>query len=174
LEIPNREIKSIFQKEIIDSYNGLLAGSIIRNFELSIRTGNAQLFTDTLQKYLMQSASMFDTAYENFYHGTVFGMLAIVSDNYYISSNRESGYGRFDIELEPKDKSRLGYILEFKAGSDLSDEGLTSLAKDAINQIHDKQYFTDMKSHGIKNVGLFGIGFSGKHVITEYQQISLV
>jgi hypothetical protein len=173
LEIPNREIKSIFQKEIIDSYNGLFAGSIIRNFELSIRTGNAQLFTDTLQKYLMQSASMFDTAYENFYHGTVFGMLAIVSESYYISSNKESGYGRFDIELEPKDKSGLGYIIEFKAGKDMSDEGLASLAKEAIKQIYDKQYFTDMKSHGIKNVGLFGIGFSGKHVVTEYQQISL-
>lgn len=66
----------------------LVTGSLLRNFEVVLRTGNTELFTDTLQKYLMQSASTFDTAYENFYHGIVFGMLAIMSDSYYISCQR--------------------------------------------------------------------------------------
>ena len=100
----------------MDNYNTLFNGSLLRDFELALRTGDTALFTDTLQKYLLQSASTFDTTNENFYHGTVFGMLAILSDRYYISSNRESGEGRFDIQLEPKDKSQLGYIIEFKAG----------------------------------------------------------
>lgn len=173
LEIPDREIKSVFQKEILDNYNTLFTGSLLRNFEVALRTGNTDLFTNTLQKYLMQSASNFDTAHENFYHGTVFGMLAIMSDSYYISSNGESGDGRFDVQLEPKDKMKAGYIIEFKAGKDLSDNELASLAKDAIKQILDNKYSTGMEYRGIKTIGLFGIAFSGKHVATEFEQLMI-
>ena len=150
LKLPNREIKSVFQKEILDNYNTLFNGSLLRDFELALRTGDTTLFTDTLQKYLLQSASTFDTTNENFYHGTVFGMLAILSDRYYISSNRESGEGRFDIQLEPKDNSQLGYIIEFKAGKNLSDTELADSASSAIQQIQSKKYSTDMEYHGIK------------------------
>lgn len=173
LKLPNREIKSVFQKEILDNYNTLFNGSLLRDFELALRTGDTALFTDTLQKYLLQSASTFDTTNENFYHGTVFGMLAILSDRYYISSNRESGEGRFDIQLEPKDKSQLGYIIEFKAGKNLSDTELADSASSAIQQIQSKKYSTDMEYHGIKKIGLFGIAFSGKRVAAKYAEIQL-
>ena len=173
LKLPNREIKSVFQKEILDNYNTLFNGSLLRDFELALRTGDTALFTDTLQKYLLQSASTFDTTNENFYHGTVFGMLAILSDRYYISSNRESGEGRFDIQLEPKDKSQLGYIIEFKAGKNLSDTELANSASSAIQQIQSKKYSTDMEYHGIKKIGLFGIAFSGKRVAAKYAEIQL-
>lgn len=83
----------------------------------------------------MQSASTFDTASENFYHGTVFGMLAILSDWYYISSNRESGEGRFDVQLEPRDRTQMGYIIEFKAGKELSEQALSDTAGKAVSQI---------------------------------------
>ena len=69
LKLPNGEIKSVFQKEILDNYNTLFNGSLLRDFELALRTGDTTLFTDTLQKYLLQSASTFDTTNENFYHG---------------------------------------------------------------------------------------------------------
>ena len=173
LKLPNREIKSVFQKEILDNYNTLFNGSLLRDFELALRTGDTTLFTDTLQKYLLQSASTFDTTNENFYHGTVFGMLAILSDRYYISSNRESGEGRFDIQLEPKDKSQLGYIIEFKAVKNLSDTELANSASSAIRQIQSKKYSTDMEYHGIKKIGLFGIAFSGKRVAAKYAEIQL-
>ena len=169
--IPNREIRSIFQKEILDQYTSLFTGSILRDFESALRTGNTKNFTDTLQKYLLQSASSFDTAQENFYHGTVFGMLAIMSDSYYISSNIESGDGRLDVQLEPKDKTQTGYIIEFKAGKNLSEKQLDSLADDAIAQIHINKYFTNMTYHGIKKIGLFGIAFSGKHVASKYETL---
>lgn len=65
LKLPNREIKSVFQKEILDNYNTLFNGSLLRDFELALRTGDTTLFTDTLQKYLLQSASTFDTTNEN-------------------------------------------------------------------------------------------------------------
>lgn len=169
--IPNREIRSIFQKEILDQYTSLFTGSILRNFESALRTGNTKNFTDTLQKYLLQSASSFDTAQENFFHGTVFGMLAIMSDSYYISSNIESGDGRLDVQLEPKDKTQTGYIIEFKAGKNLSEKQLDSLADNAIAQIHNNKYFTNMTYHGIKKIGLFGIAFSGKHVASKYETL---
>lgn len=173
LSLPNREIKSVFQKEILDHYGAFFTGSILRNFETALRQGDVLLFTDTLQKYLLQSASTFDTANENFYHGTVFGMLAIMSDKYYISSNRESGNGRFDISLEPRDRSQNGYIIEFKAGKELSETELAKAAKDAIYQMRDRKYTTDLEYHGIKKIDLFGIAFSGKHVSCEHEQISL-
>lgn len=173
LAIPNREIKNVFQKEILDKYSTLFTGYLLRDFEVALRTGNTDLFTDTLQKYLMQSAGSFDTVHENFYHGTVFGMLAIMSDSYYISSNRESGDGRFDLQLEPKDKTKVGYIIEFKSGKNLSDNKLASLAKDAIKQIRDNKYSADMEYHGIRNIGLFGVAFSGKHVAAEFEQVMI-
>lgn len=170
LAIPNREIKSVFRKEIIDSYNQLFSGSVLRNFEVALRTGDTALFTDTLQTYLMQSASTFDTANENFYHGTVFGMLAILSDRYYISSNRESGEGRFDVQLEPRDRTQMGYIIEFKAGKELSEQALSDTARKAVSQIREKQYSTEMEYRGITKIGFFGIAFCGKKVACSYEE----
>ncbi len=170
LAIPNREIKSVFQKEILNLYSSVFTGSLLRDFEMAIRTGNSDLLTQTLQKYLLQSASAYDTAYESFYHGTVFGMLAVMSDSYYITSNRESGEGRFDVQLEPLDKSQTGFILEFKTKKELDDDGLKSLAMEGLQQIRDHQYYTDMEYHGIRSIIFFGIGFSGKRVSVQVEK----
>ena len=170
LAIPNKEIKSVFQKEILNMYSEVFTGSLLRDFEVSIRTGNSELLTETLQKYLLQSASVYDTAHESFCHGVVFGMLAVMSDSYYIASNRESGEGRFDVQLEPHDKSRTGYILEFKTKKGLDEAGLTALAAEGLRQIRDRKYYTDMEYHGIQNITLFGIGFSGKKVSVQVEQ----
>ena len=132
LSIPNNEIQSVFRKEILSEYRSFMDSPLIRSFEQALRTGDEDLFTDTLERYLTQSAGSFDTARENFYHGTVFGMLAIMADRYYITSNRESGDGRFDIQLEPKDKTQTGYIIEFKWSEDPAEEAPDKLAMAAI------------------------------------------
>ena len=173
LALPNKEIKSVFQKEILDNYSAFFTGAILRDFEIALRQQDTVLLTDTLQKYLLQSASTFDTANESFYHGTVFGMLAILSDRYYITSNRESGEGRFDISLEPRDKTQPGYLIEFKAGKNLSETDLKEKATEAITQILNKKYATDMKYHGIQKIELFGIAFCGKQVAYEKGEICL-
>lgn len=170
LAIPNKEIKSVFQKEILNLYSAVFTGALLRDFEASIRTGNSTLLKETLQKYLLQSASIYDTANESFYHGTVFGMLAVMSDSYYITSNRESGEGRFDVQLEPHDKSRTGFILEFKTKKNLDDAGLKTLAAEGLQQIRDHQYYADMEYHGIRNIILFGIGFSGKKAAVQVEK----
>lgn len=167
LAIPNQEIKSVFEKEILNRYSAVFTGSLLRDFEMAIRTGDSSLLTQTLQKYLLQSASVYDTANESFYHGAVFGMLAVMSDSYYITSNRESGEGRFDVQLEPRDKNQTGYILEFKSQKGLDETKLEELAKEAVRQITDQQYYADMEYHGIKDIVLFGIAFSGKKVSVE-------
>ena len=160
----------MFQKEIIDRYNGIFTGALLRNFAESIRTGNAHLLTETLQQYLLQSASVFDTAHEDFYHGVVFGMLAVLSDKYYISSNRESGEGRFDIELQPKSRGGQGYIMEFKACREAE---LEKMADSAVVQIKQKGYTTNLEKRGVAKIGMFGVAFSGKKVNVAYEEYSV-
>ena len=113
-QIPNLEIKSVFQKEVLGNWGKMFTGTVLKHFEIALCTGNETLFQDTLSDFLLNSVSCLDTAQENFYHGMVLGMLSMFSDAYIITSNREAGEGRFDIQLEPRDKSKPGYLLEFK------------------------------------------------------------
>ena len=96
-------------------------------------------------------------------------MLAVMSDSYYITSNREAGEGRFDVQLEPKDKKQAGYILEFKTKKDLDEDGMKALAEEGIRQIRNHRYYTDMEYHGVNHVILFGIAFSGKKVCVKVE-----
>jgi hypothetical protein len=171
LAIPNKEVQSTFRKEILDEYSIGIRGSVLRRFEQALRTEDNDFLTETLQQYLMQSAGSLDTSGESFYHGTVFGMLAIMSDSYYIRSNRESGEGRFDVQLEPKNKNQTGYIIEFKTKKNITEQKLNDLADEAIAQILDKRYDTEMRSRGINDICLLGIAFSGKHVASAKRRI---
>jgi len=180
LSIPNTEIRNLFTKKIKEWFSDVSKndGKTLEIFCNAFIEKKPEKIEQLFGDYLWNTISIRDTAIakekkENFYHGTVFGMLAILSDRYYISSNRESGEGRFDIQLEPKDKSQLGYIIEFKAGKNLSDTELANSASSAIQQIQSKKYSTDMEYHGIKKIGLFGIAFSGKRVAAKYEEIQL-
>lgn len=99
---------------------------------------------------------------ETFYHGMMLGLAAGMSSRYYIRSNRESGEGRFDLVLEPKVHSLPGVIMEFKATKD--DAGLSASADEALKQIEDKHYDTDMKDRGIREIAKYGIAFADKNV----------
>ena len=173
LAIPNFEIRKYFNGEIYKQLSTALPGSLIVDFENALIEKDSKKLTETLETYLMNSASTFDTAHENFYHGTVYGMLAVLSERYYIKSNGESGEGRSDIQLEPRNKNDVGYIIEFKAGKNKTNDELINKAKEAIKQIYNKQYLTELVYHEIKEICLFGIAFSGKHarVLKEYVQV---
>ena len=170
IAIPNQEIRYIFNREIQNQCKSLLKPDIIKDFKDALLKRDSDSLTDVLHKYLMESASTFDTTHENFYHGTVFGMLAVMADQFFITSNRESGEGRYDIQLEPKDKRQTGYIIEFKAGKNKDDDELNKLAQDAINQIRGQGYQTMMKKRGVEKFCLFGIAFCGKHVKVQVEQ----
>ena len=167
LMIPNKEIKSVFKNEIIDSLSKNMPQSIIRNFQMALKTNNKDMLQDTLRQYLLQSASCFDTTQENFYHGMMLGLLAIMSDNYLITSNRESGDGRFDMELKPYSKNCPGILMEFKSVDNADEEQLEKLAEKAENQILDKHYSTELKANGISYIQIYGIAFSKKKVAVK-------
>ncbi len=169
LSIPNKEIKSVFKKEVIDSLSSKVSPSVVRRVQMALKINNGLMLQDTLRQYLLESASSFDLAKEDFYHGMMLGLLSIMSDEYAIRSNRESGEGRFDIELQPRVKGLPGILMEFKAGDDDSEGRLSELAEVAIKQIRDKQYAVELKSLGVSGIDLYGIAFSRKKakVVTE-------
>lgn len=167
LRIPNKEIKSVFKREIIDNLSKAISQPIIRNFQLAIKTNNGEMLQETLCQYLLQSASNFDTAHENFYHGMMLGLLAIMSDDYQITSNREAGEGRFDIELKPFSKKNAGIIMEFKAMDKADEEQLAYSAENAIKQIQNRKYDTNLRTDDITDIQLYGIAFSKKKAVVK-------
>lgn len=171
LLIPDREIKSVFKKEILDNLSKNMTQSVIRNFQLALKTNNKDELQRTLRQYLLQSVSSFDTAGENFYHGMMLGLLAIMSEDYYITSNRESGEGRFDIQLRPAMQVLPGILMEFKAADNADEEQLSKLADDAISQIVNKQYDVELKREGVSEIQIYGISFSKKKATVKTAQL---
>ena len=163
--IPNKEITFIYQKEILNKLTNIIPQASSVAIQEAIYVGDTEKLKKHLHKFLMQSVSNFDTSGENFYHGLILGICAMVDNKYIVSSNRESGYGRFDIQLMPKSSSKLpGILIELKAEKFVSGDQLKQLAKTAIDQINEKQYETEMRTKGINNIIKYGIAFSGKTV----------
>ena len=101
---------------------------------------------------------------ENFYHAFVLGMLVGLKDSYYVNSNRESGYGRYDIMLEPKDKNGNSFVIEFKVLDDLSENTIEQTIENAKKQIIDKKYEDNLIERGFKNITKMVFAFNGKDV----------
>ncbi len=97
-------------------------------------------------------------------------MCAILNNRYTVRSNRESGLGRFDIQLQPMDQQLLGFILELKASRDQKDD-LEHLAQAALDQIQEKQYETEVRSAGVNTLLVMGIAFRGKEIAVKYAEI---
>jgi hypothetical protein len=162
--IPNKEISFVYEKEVLNKHD---YNSVAISIQQAIFTQNITKLQQILETFMLETISFYDTGNEGFYHGMVLGLCAILSNRYFVKSNGESGYGRFDIQLIPKLKSVPGFIFEFKhAKSD--NENLETLAEEALNQINDKKYDTQLKAQGIFNVIKIGIAFRGKKAIVKY------
>lgn len=164
LEIPNKEIKSIYRQEILSLTVESAGEDIVGNLKKSLLSKDVELLKYTLGKFLLNTISYYDGLKENYYHGLVLGMSVIFSSSYYPLSNRESGEGRYDIQLTPKEKNMPGIIIEIKATDKTSPEDLRKLAEAALKQIDDKKYDTELISKGIAITYKYGIAFNGKHV----------
>ncbi|WP_339065999.1 AAA family ATPase [Fusobacterium animalis] len=164
LRLPNREVKEFFKQKFIDMNFG---ESLFRNTMEALKKNNIDNFEKYLQNIILKSASYYDGKNEDFYHGLILGMTLYLDRDYYVNSNRESGLGRYDVIIEPKNKNNRGYILEFKVVKDEKD--LENTAKEAIEQIIDKKYDTSLKERGIKDITLIGITFFGKIIKVNYQ-----
>ncbi|ALF22191.1 ATP-binding protein [Fusobacterium animalis] len=164
LRLPNREVKEFFKQKFIDMNFG---ESLFRNTMEALKKNNIDNFEKYLQNIILKSTSYYDGKNEDFYHGLILGMTLYLDRDYYVNSNRESGLGRYDVIIEPKNKNNRGYILEFKVVKDEKD--LENTTKEAIEQIIDKKYDTSLKERGIKDITLIGITFFGKIIKVNYQ-----
>ena len=162
LELPNKEIRRVYNTEILSWLRGSVDGNVMSGLEKALFLNDGKKLQEALRKYMITCISCFDGATEGFYHGMMLGLAAGMSSSYYIRSNRESGEGRFDLTLEPKMHSLPGIIMEFKATKNPAD--LSVSAGEAVQQIHDKHYDTDLQDRGIKEIVKYGIAFCGKAV----------
>ena len=162
--LPNREIAFVYNKEILQKLADIIPQATAISIQEALYSNDAQRLQKEMHKLLLQSASCYDTAGENFYHGFVLGLCAMMDNRYYISSNGESGEGRYDIQLLPKSEDIPGILIELKAGRNFSGDKLKRLSETALAQIQDRKYDTDMISKGVKTIFKYGVAFSGKHV----------
>lgn len=164
LRIPNEEIRQVYTMEILNTIvNGVNRNDFDGLFD-ALLSGNAQIFELRLQKVLQYFSSSYDVAQkESFYHGFMLGMTALfLQTSYRVASNQESGYGRFDVAIFPKDTKKTGVIMEFKTAASV--DLLEARAKEALQQIEKKAYGTEFEKAGIQRVWKYGIAFCGKHV----------
>lgn len=165
LSIPNREISFVYNKEILERMSQMIPKSVAMDVQIALYSGNSEKLKSSLEKLLLQSVSYYDVAKESFYHGFVLGLCAVMDNRYEITSNRESGDGRFDICLKPKAPMLPGILIELKAAD--NQKGLKELAKDAVNQIENKRYSTVLEEAGVAQVLKYGVAFFGKFVEVE-------
>ena len=163
VSIPNKEISFVYAKEIISRLNTVSAESTAAAIQQAIFEKDTNRLQQSIAAYLTESISVYDTGSEAFYQGLMIGLCAILNHRYSVRSNREAGLGRFDIQLFPMDRQLPGFIFELKA-SKKEAERLDALAAKALVQIKEKQYITEMKAVGIKEIILIGIAFRGKEV----------
>lgn len=162
--LPNKEISYVYNKEILYKLDKVVPISTSIAIQEAIYLGDSEKLKKQIGKLLVQSASCYDTVGENFYHGLVLGLCAMLDNRYFITSNRESGEGRYDIQLMPKDNRMPGILIELKAGKKNSEAELKKLAETALKQIIGKGYDADMSTKGIEKIFRYGVAFSGKNV----------
>lgn len=161
--LPNKEISFVYRKEILQKLEYIISQSSVISVQEALYSADSDMLKKSLETLLLQSASCFDTVGENFYHGFMLGLCAAL-EPYKSTSNKESGKGRYDIQLRPLGKNLPGIIIELKSAKNCSEEELKEFATTALKQINDKKYDTELKSSGVNNIIKYGVAFSGKNV----------
>ncbi|MFQ9297988.1 MAG: AAA family ATPase [Clostridia bacterium] len=167
VKLPNYEIKNLFEGIIRDWFSNKVIGNDLRSILNDLVTLNLYEFERKFIVLVRQMFSFMDVGEntaENFYHAFVLGMLVGLKDTYYVNSNRESGFGRYDIMLEPKDKNGNSFVIEFKVLDDLSENTIEQTIENAKKQIIDKKYEENLIERGFKNITKMVFAFNGKDV----------
>lgn len=168
LAIPNREVFT-FYRNIIKKWFSENISTVKYNAMLNALTsGDVKTFEYILKEFVVNSISYFDVSGkepEKVYHAFVLGLLISLSDDYYVKSNKESGYGRYDVMLIPKNINKLGVIIEFKKISEFSNETLEEASIAALTQIRDRAYRAELNERGVNNILELAIVFKGKELI---------
>lgn len=161
--IPNKEILYVYEKEVLNRTN---QNNVSISIHQAIFSKDTRKLQSLLEDFMLKSISTMDGANEAFYHGMMLGLCAVLGSQYKVRSNRESGLGRFDVELLPMIQGIPGFIFEFKHTKDINVD-LDSLANSALKQIDDMKYDTELKDFGVKNIVKIGIAFRQKSAVVK-------
>ena len=164
--IPNKEIAYVYEKEILNRMN---QNGLAISIQQAIFSGNTQKLQPLLEDFMLHSISSMDGANEGFYHGMMLGLCAILGNRYQVRSNRESGLGRFDIQLSPLLTGIPGFLFEFKHTNDQHAD-LNALAEKALQQIDEKKYDTELRDAGVEKIIKIGIAFRGKSAVVKRKE----
>ena len=170
VKLPNYEIKFLFSQIIDNWFRNKVIGNDLKSILKDLVTLNLKEFEKKFKILVKEMFSYMDVGEntaENFYHAFVLGMLVGLKDSYYVNSNRESGLGRYDIMLEPKDKNGNSFILEFKVMEDMEEKTIEETIENAKKQIEEKGYEQNLKERGFKNITKMVYAFKGKEVKME-------
>ena len=173
LSITNLEVKLMFRNMIGQWFSA--AESDYNDFVKALLLGDVDAMNEYMNRVALLTFSSFDTGKhpsgksepERFYHGFVLGLMVNLQNRYYITSNRESGFGRYDIMLEPKNETDDAIIIEFKVYNSRREQSLQDTVQHALEQIKEKKYETELLDRGIskKRIRRYGFAFCGKEVL---------
>lgn len=168
LRIPNVEVGELYKSMVLDWFEQSIHEDNYRMLLDSLISGDIDTFSQIFQEFMLSSVSVFDVPSEEsekIYHGFVLGMLIGLRDRYEVKSNRESGFGRYDVMLIPKNRSDLGIIMEFKKVGRFEKITLEAAVESALKQIEEKRYAQELIDRGVKRILYLGFGFEGKQIL---------
>jgi hypothetical protein len=171
LSIPNLEVMTAYIKIIKRYFSTKIENKTLETMLKSLISGDIKLFEKMLRKVVTAIFSFHDFGGEpeKVYHALVAGLLTWISDTHEIKSNRESGYGRYDIMIIPRDLNlnQVGVVMEFKTVDKEENETVETAIEAALAQIEEKKYVTELIERGIKNIKKLAVVFSGKDVYVK-------
>lgn len=168
LRIPNTEVSELYKSTILDWFEKSIHEPKYRLLLSSLIKGDIDTFSLIFQEFLLSSVSVFDVTHqepEKIYHAFILGMLLGLRDTHEVKSNRESGYGRYDVMLIPKNSKDLGIIMEFKKIGNFEKIDLEQAVDSALRQIKDKKYDQELLDRGVNRILHLGLAFEGRRVL---------